>query len=91
MKKRVCVIYSGEVQGVGFRYTVKYIVKSYDIAGYVKNLPDGNVEIVAEGEKSALERFLSNIRKSHLGNYIVNEDIRWQEATGDMSIFQIRF
>ena len=45
---RVQLIYSGRVQGVGFRYTVKQVAAGYDVAGTVRNLPDGRVELVAE-------------------------------------------
>ncbi|SVA98172.1 uncharacterized protein METZ01_LOCUS151026, partial [marine metagenome] len=51
---RVHVYYSGRVQGVGFRYTVKSLVPGYDVLGIIRNLPDGRVELIAEGEQTEL-------------------------------------
>jgi acylphosphatase len=91
VKQRLWVIYSGRVQGVGFRYTVKHIAGQYNITGYVKNLPSGSVEVVAEGEEQILEKFLQDIKTSHLINYITNENIHWEGYRNDMNMFQIRF
>ena len=55
------VIFSGMVQGVGFRYTARRIAQGYAVAGYVRNLPDGTVELVAEGEPGEVERFLDAV------------------------------
>jgi acylphosphatase len=54
-------IYSGEVQGVGFRYTVRSIARHHPVTGYVRNLPDGTVEIVAQGGRGAIDAFLSEV------------------------------
>ena len=61
--KRIHVFYSGQVQGVGFRYTVQDIAASFGIAGWFRNLRDGRVEVVAEGKEMDLKefRFLSEI------------------------------
>jgi acylphosphatase len=55
------VTYSGRVQGVGFRYTAQHLAAGYQVAGYVRNLPDGDVELVAEGEADEVERFLAAV------------------------------
>ncbi|MEC9081303.1 MAG: acylphosphatase, partial [Verrucomicrobiota bacterium] len=47
---RVQVLYSGRVQGVGFRYTVKSLVPGYDVLGVIRNLTDGRVELIVEGK-----------------------------------------
>jgi len=57
--KRVC--YSGRVQGVGFRYTAQHLAAGYAVVGHVRNLPDGDVELVAEGEADEVERFLAAV------------------------------
>jgi acylphosphatase len=57
--KRVC--YSGRVQGVGFRYTAQHLAAGCTVAGHVRNLPDGEVELVAEGEADEVERFLAAV------------------------------
>lgn len=65
------VYYSGRVQGVGFRYTTKQIAAGYEVTGWVKNLPDGRVELqamAADGEE--LDAFLAAIDDSNLGSLI---------------------
>lgn len=61
--KRVRVIISGRVQGVGFRYFVQNNALRFGINGYVKNMPGGNVEVDAEGEAEPLDRFLMACRQ----------------------------
>ena len=51
------ILYSGQVQGVGFRYTAKTVAAGFEIAGIVRNLPDGRVELIAEGAREELEAF----------------------------------
>ena len=58
---RYTVHFVGRVQGVGFRYTASRIARNFTVAGYVKNLPDGRVQIVAEGETAELDRLISAI------------------------------
>lgn len=67
------VFYSGHVQGVGFRYTVKRIASGYEVIGWVKNLEDGRVELQASSwEEDELEAFLEDIRTSALNGNIKN-------------------
>jgi acylphosphatase len=53
--------FSGHVQGVGFRYTVADVAKNFDVRGYVRNLPDGRVELVAEGDEAEIARLIERI------------------------------
>jgi acylphosphatase len=55
------VYFSGRVQGVGFRYTCLWLARGFEVAGHVRNLPDGRVELVAEGLETELDGFLSAI------------------------------
>ncbi len=55
------VIFEGRVQGVGFRYTVKDIARGFDVCGWVKNLPDGSVELQVMGESDEVESFIREI------------------------------
>ena len=66
--QRRTVLFSGHVQGVGFRFTTHQIAKDYDITGYVRNLDDGRVELVADGEADEIEQFLTTIRQRMAGN-----------------------
>ena len=61
------VYFSGRVQGVGFRYTVLQIAKEYDVAGYVKNLLDGRVQLEAEGSKTVVGEFIASIEEKMHG------------------------
>ncbi len=67
------VHYSGRVQGVGFRYSVKRIATGFEVVGLVRNLPDGRVELRAGGTAAELEEFLVAIRESHLRHHIAEE------------------
>jgi acylphosphatase len=60
---RLCrrIVYRGRVQGVGFRYTARGIAQRFDVSGYVKNLPDGTVEIVVDGSPDVVAAFLGEI------------------------------
>jgi acylphosphatase len=62
------VHYWGRVQGVGFRATVRHIAQQFDVTGYVRNLPDGQVEVVAAGEEAEIERFLAAIASRMAGH-----------------------
>jgi acylphosphatase len=60
------VFYEGRVQGVGFRFTVKQLARGYDVAGWVRNLPDGRVELQCSGAREEVEAFLEAIAESQL-------------------------
>ena len=83
------VIYSGQVQGVGFRYSVKSVATGFELTGSVRNLPGGGVELVAEGHKDELEAFRQAIRESGLDHFIRQEDVSWQEASSEFRGFEI--
>ncbi|MAD24031.1 MAG: acylphosphatase [Verrucomicrobiales bacterium] len=86
---RVNVHYSGRVQGVGFRYIVKSLVPGYEVLGTVKNLSDGRVEMVVEGQQEELEEFLQAIRDSGLRSNIQDESLVWGEAEDKFRGFKI--
>ena len=60
-RERREVIYTGRVQGVGFRYTTRAIASRFDVTGDVMNLPDGRVQLVAEATKAELDAFVAEI------------------------------
>ena len=80
-KKQVQVRFSGRVQGVGFRYATCQIAELFKITGYVKNLADGDVELVAEGQEQELVNFIHAIRRSRQGRYIIREQLQWATPT----------
>ena len=83
------VLYAGRVQGVGFRYAVRTLVRGFEITGRVRNLPDGRVELVAEGARDELDAFLQAIRDSEVGGFIRKEDADWSAANGEYPGFEI--
>ena len=88
-RQRMTVFYSGRVQGVGFRYTVKSLTTGYEVAGTVRNLDDGRVELIAEGEPTELEAFRQAVRESGLGALIQCEEESFGAATGQFRGFEI--
>lgn len=88
-RSRMHVVYSGRVQGVGFRYTVKTVVAGFEAAGMIRNLPDGRVELIAEGQRDELDAFRQAIRDAGLDHFIRNEDVSWGDATGEFRGFEI--
>ena len=84
------VYYSGQVQGVGFRYTAQRLARRYDVGGYVRNLRDGRVELVAEGSASELEAFLTELYGA-MRPYIRDVQTVDQAARDDFDGFDIRF
>ena len=87
--KRLHAFFSGRVQGVGFRYTAERIAEDFPVTGFVRNLPDGRVELLVEGDEVDLEGFLQKIRKSFLARYIGGAETRWLEASGEFQDFRI--
>jgi acylphosphatase len=81
--------FSGWVQGVGFRYTTRDIAARFDVAGYVKNLPDGRVLVVVEGAPATVDEFVKMI-ESTMRRYIQGRQERVAPATGEFTQFEIR-
>jgi acylphosphatase len=83
------VYYSGAVQGVGFRYTAQGLAGGFAVAGYVRNLPDGRVELVVEGQSEQVKGFLAAIAKRMSG--YIEETVVAEETPVGLSDFRIRF
>lgn len=87
---RVHIFYSGRVQGVGFRFTAEAVARDLGVVGWAKNLRDGRVEVVAEGEEKTLKEFLEKIEREMSG-YIRHAEVSWEQPTGEFNDFGIRF
>ena len=83
------ILYSGPVQGVGFRYTVRTTASGFDVTGIIRNLPEGGVELIVEGAKDELEAFRQAIRESGLDHFIRKEDVVWEDAQNKFRGFEI--
>lgn len=90
MKEQARVYYSGRVQGVGFRFTASSLAREFNIKGWVKNLPDGRVEIIAVQGREELEKFLKEIYES-FKSYIVDLDTQWSGPDRDFVDFEVKF
>jgi acylphosphatase len=88
-RQRSTVYFAGHVQGVGFRYTAHAIAQRYQVTGYVRNLPDRRVELVAEGEPSEIDAFLEEVRERFF-NHIRDERCDQSAATGEYDGFAIQ-
>jgi acylphosphatase len=88
-RRRLTVFYSGRVQGVGFRYTVKTVAAGFEITGIVRNLSDGRVELVAEGAREELTAFREAISGAGLAGFIRDEQVTWADAKNEFSGFEI--
>ena len=88
-RERREVTYGGQVQGVGFRYTTRSIAANHNVTGYVMNLPDGRVQLVAEGTAAELDVLLEEIARK-MDRYIANIAINSGPASGGFDDFEIR-
>lgn len=83
------MLYSGHVQGVGFRYAASQLAAAFDVCGSVRNLPDGRVELVAQGAAAEIDAFRQAVRDSGLGPLIRDEQVAWSEPRDDLRGFAI--
>ncbi len=88
---RARIIVSGSVQGVGYRYFVTDQAKPLGLAGFVKNLPDGTVEVVVEGDKGRLEEFISILKAGSYSASVRHLKVSWENPTLEFQNFNIRF
>ena len=80
---------TGRVQGVGFRYTAQHMARNHPVGGYVRNLPDGRVEMVVEGEEKDLDALAAALARQMEG-FIRDTKVSKGNATGEFSSFSIR-
>lgn len=90
MKKRLRALFSGSVHGVGFRYTAERLSRHFEVTGFVRNLPNGKVELVAEGEEAVLKDYLKAVSEA-MRSCIQDTNLHWSEATGEFTNFGVAF
>jgi len=91
MRVRAHVFISGHVQGVFFRYETKRLAVRLGVFGWVRNLPDGRVEAVFEGEKDNVEEMIKFCQRGPPGAIVKNVKVLWEKPTGEFDSFQIRY
>lgn len=86
---RCVVVYTGRVQGVGFRWTARALAQRFPITGWVRNEPDRSVRLVAEGDRADITAYLAALR-ARMEEFILNENAAWESPTGEFPAFDIR-
>lgn len=86
---RLHALIDGRVQGVGFRYFVIERAIPLKITGWVRNTTEGQVEVLAEGEKQNLQHLLDALRTGPRAAYVTNVNIDWQAASGEFTRFEV--
>jgi len=89
--KRVHIFVSGRVQGVNFRYYTEEKARELEIVGWVKNLDDGRVEIVAEGEEGKLKELVEFCKEGPSGARVGRAEGRWEKFEGEFKEFGRRY
>ena len=87
--KAAHIIYSGTVQGVGFRYSCRQLAMGFDVTGWVRNLDDGRVELWVQGEEGEVQEFLKSVDESHLKGLISKAVVDWTAAEKGLTGFSI--
>ena len=91
MKIRAHVFVSGRVQGIFFRTETRHEAKKHGVNGWVRNLRDGKVETVFEGEEEAVKELIEFCRGGPSGARVTHVDVKWESYTGEFKDFQIRY
>ena len=86
--KQAQIIFNGNIQGVGFRFTTRTFAKECGVTGWVKNLPDGKVEILAEGEENGIHK-LCDLLEVQFEGFIRGKQIKFSNASGKFKDFQV--
>ncbi len=89
--KRIRALVKGKVQGVFYREFTRREAETLGVSGFVRNMKDGSVEIVAEGEEKKLKEFERKFRKGPLMAFITDVDVKEEPATGEFDGFDLRF
>jgi acylphosphatase len=90
LKVRAHVFVGGDVQGVLFRANTRYDANRWNVNGWVRNLPDGRVEAVFEGEKENVNKLIEFCRKGPPGALVTKVEVQWENYTGEFRGFNIR-
>lgn len=91
MKVRVHVFVSGRVQGVFFRHETRREAKMRGVKGWVRNLPDGRVEAVFEGEEEAVKQLIEFCKRGPPGAKVTGIEVKWEDYMGEFKDFEIRY
>jgi acylphosphatase len=88
---RAHIIVSGLVQGVFYRATMQEVARSLGVTGWVRNLPDGRVEAVAEGDEEAVKKLIEWAWRGPRLARVENVEVKWEDYRGEFRDFYIRW
>lgn len=91
VKAHAHVLISGRVQGVFFRSQTKHNADRHDVKGWIRNLPDGRVEAVFEGEKDAVQTLIEFCKHGPAGARVTDLDLTWETYTGEYDRFKMKY
>jgi acylphosphatase len=90
-EQQLHALVTGRVQGVSFRYYTTRAARQFDLTGWVRNLPDGRVEVLAEGSRSALDRLVTFLHQGPPAANVTAVEIEWHPSSGEFSGFRTRY
>lgn len=90
MESRLTARVQGYVQGVGYRWFARQRAQALGLTGYARNEADSSVQVIAEGERGLLERYLTELHRGPEEAEVSNIEVGWDSATGEFQGFQIR-
>ena len=88
---KVEITVQGVVQGVGYRFFVLNQARLYDVKGYVRNMADGTVEVIAEGEKGILKDFVGQLRIGPISAHVTGLKVKWSEQEQGFTEFRLQY
>jgi acylphosphatase len=88
---RMRIRVKGSVQGVGYRYFAVRAAQQYDLGGWVKNLDDGDVEVVAEGQAGPLREFVETLRRGPAASRVTDLNVSPEPYTAEFTEFDVRY
>ena len=91
MQKRVHIFVSGRVQGVFFRANARHFAEKLGLTGWARNLEDGRVEIIAEGEEKTLKEFVKLVKRGPITAKVEKSEAKWEEFQNEFEDFSIRY
>ena len=84
------IIVQGVVQGVGYRFFVMNQARLYDVKGYVRNMDDGTVEVVAEGDKGIIKDFIDHLKIGPVSAHVTGVKVKWSDHEQGYTEFRLQ-